>query len=75
MSAHIALASRMIIDHLAHLLLKNSEEVNAQVKHLQAMLDASIVEDPALSREIEGGVRTLTTAQACTGTRPAASLH
>jgi hypothetical protein len=37
---------RMIVDQLAPLLPKNSKEVNAQVKHLQAMLDAAIGEDP-----------------------------
>jgi hypothetical protein len=50
MSAHNALALRMIIDQLAPLLPKNSKEVNAQVKHLQAMLDAAIGEDPTPQR-------------------------
>jgi hypothetical protein len=35
----------MIVDQLAPLLPKDSEEVNVQVKCLQAMLDAAIVED------------------------------
>jgi hypothetical protein len=43
--AHNALTSRMIVDQLAPLLPKDSEEVNVQVKCLQAMLDAAIVED------------------------------
>jgi hypothetical protein len=47
-SAHNALTSWMIIDKLVPLLPKNNEEVNAQVKRLRAMLDAAIVEDPAL---------------------------
>jgi hypothetical protein len=69
------LASRMIVIQLAPLLPKDSEEVNAQVKHLQAMLDAAIVENPTSSTETEGGVRTLTTTRAYTRTWPATSLH
>jgi hypothetical protein len=50
-----ALASRMIIDQLTPLLPKDNEEVNAQVKRLQVMLDAAIVVDPIL--EHGDGVR------------------
>jgi hypothetical protein len=48
MPAHNALVSRMIIDQLAPLLPKDSEKVNMQVKQLQAMLDATIMENPTL---------------------------
>jgi hypothetical protein len=36
----------MIVDQLTPLLPEDNEEVNAQIKRLQAMLDAAIVEDP-----------------------------
>jgi hypothetical protein len=49
-SIHNALASRMIINQLTPLLPKGSGEVNAQVKHLQAMLDAATMVDLALDR-------------------------
>jgi hypothetical protein len=42
--------SRMIVDQPAPLLPKDSKEVNAQVKRIQAMLDAAIVEDPVPER-------------------------
>jgi hypothetical protein len=42
--AHNVLALRMIIDQLAPLLPKDSEEVNTQVKCLQVMLDAARME-------------------------------
>jgi hypothetical protein len=64
----------MIIDQLTPLLLKDSEEVNAQVKHLQAMLDVATMVDPALDRGDRGRVRTLTTAKARVGTQPTTSL-
>jgi hypothetical protein len=48
------LPSRMIIDQLTPLLLKDSEEVNAQVKHLQAMLDVATMVDPSLDRGDRG---------------------
>jgi hypothetical protein len=48
MSAHNALASRMMINQLLPHLPKESEEVNAQVKCLEAMLDAATVVDPVL---------------------------
>jgi hypothetical protein len=35
----------MIIDQLASMLPKDNEEVNAQVKHLRAMLDVAIMVD------------------------------
>jgi hypothetical protein len=40
----------MIIDQLTPLLPKDNEEVNAQVKRLQVMLDAAIVVHPILER-------------------------
>jgi hypothetical protein len=52
--AHNTLASRMIIDQLTHLLPKDSEEVNEQVKHLQAMLDATTMVDMALDHGDRG---------------------
>jgi hypothetical protein len=51
--AHNALASRMLIDQLTPHLPKHNEEVNAHVKHLQAMLDAATVVDPVLNRDGE----------------------
>jgi hypothetical protein len=44
----------MIIDQLTPLLPKDSEEVNEQVKHLQAMLDATTVVDMALDHGDRG---------------------
>jgi CBS domain containing-hemolysin-like protein len=52
--------------------LQDSEEVNAQVKHLHRMLDVATM-GLTLITEIGGRVRTLTTVRACTATRPAAS--
>jgi hypothetical protein len=46
--AHIALASKVIIDQLTPLLPKDSEEVNEQVKRLDAVLDAATMTDPTL---------------------------
>jgi hypothetical protein len=43
--AHNALASRMLIDQITPHLPKDNEEVNAHVKHLQAMLDVATVMD------------------------------
>jgi hypothetical protein len=40
MPAHNTLASRMLDDQITPHLPKDNEEVNAQVKRLQAMLDA-----------------------------------
>jgi hypothetical protein len=60
MSAHHALASRAIIDKLTPLLPKDSEEVNLQVRQLEAMLDASMMTDPTLNprrREARSGPR------------------
>jgi hypothetical protein len=37
----------MIIDQLTPHMPKDNEEINAQVKRLQAMLDATIVVDPS----------------------------
>jgi hypothetical protein len=45
------LASRMLIDQPTPNLPKDNEKVNAHVKRLQAMLDASIVVDPTLNRD------------------------
>jgi hypothetical protein len=53
MPTHNALASRMLIDQLTPHLPKDNEEVNAHVKHLQAMLDVAIVVDPVLDRDDE----------------------
>jgi hypothetical protein len=46
-----ALASRMLIDQLTPHLPKDNEEVNALVKHLQAMLDTATEVDPTLDRD------------------------
>jgi hypothetical protein len=43
--AHNALALRMLIDQITPHLPKDNEEVNAHVKHLQAMLDVATVMD------------------------------
>jgi hypothetical protein len=45
-----ALALRMLIDQLTPHLPKDNEEVNAQVMHLQAMLDAATMVDPVPDR-------------------------
>jgi hypothetical protein len=44
----------MIIDQLTPLLPKDSKEVNAQVKRLQAMLDTSTMVDPTLAHGDRG---------------------
>jgi hypothetical protein len=41
----------MLIDQLTPHLPKDNEEVNAHVKHLQAMLNAATMVDPALDRD------------------------
>jgi hypothetical protein len=51
MPAHNALASRMLIDQITTHLPKDNEEVNAHVKHLQAMLDAATMVDLVHDRE------------------------
>jgi hypothetical protein len=71
MPVQIALFSRVIIDQLTPMLPKVSEEVNAQVKSLHAMLDAATMTDPPFTNEAGGKVRTLTIARAYVGTRPA----
>jgi cbb3-type cytochrome oxidase cytochrome c subunit len=43
--------SRMILNQLTPLLPKDSEELNAQVKCLHAMLDATTMTNPALDQE------------------------
>jgi hypothetical protein len=43
----------MLIDQLTPHLAKDNEEVNAHVKHFQAMLDATTVVDPALDYDDE----------------------
>jgi hypothetical protein len=48
-----ALASRMLIDQLTPHLPKDNKEVNAHVKCLQGMLDATTVVDPTLDRDYE----------------------
>jgi hypothetical protein len=44
----------MIFDQLTPLLPKESEEVNAQVKHLQAMLDVATMVHPGLDHGDRG---------------------
>jgi hypothetical protein len=51
--AHNALASRMLINQITPHLPKDNEEVNAHVKRLQAMLDATTVADPVHGQEDE----------------------
>jgi hypothetical protein len=51
MPAHNALTLRMCINQLTPHLPKDNEEVNAHVKHFQAMLDAAIVVDPVLDHD------------------------
>jgi hypothetical protein len=51
MPAHNALALRMLIDQLTPHLLKDNKEVNAHIKHLQAMLDATTMFDPVLDHD------------------------
>jgi hypothetical protein len=41
----------MLIDQLTPHLPKDNEEVNAHVKHCQAMLDTATVVDPGLDRD------------------------
>jgi hypothetical protein len=48
-----ALASRMLINQLTLHLPKDNEEVNAHMKHLQVMLDATTMVDPTLDRDDE----------------------
>jgi hypothetical protein len=43
----------MLIDQLTPHLPMDNKEVNAHVKHLQAMLDAATVVDPTLNRDDE----------------------
>jgi hypothetical protein len=64
------LVSRVIVDQLTPLLPKDSEEVNAQVKRLHAMLDATIMTN--LDIHQGGEVRTPTITRARVGTRPVA---
>jgi hypothetical protein len=52
--AHNALASQVIVNKLTPLLPKDSKELNAQVKHLHAILDAATMTDPTLH---QGGGR------------------
>jgi hypothetical protein len=51
MPAHNTLASRMLDDQITPHLPKDNEEVNAQVKRLQAMLDAWMVADLVYDQE------------------------
>jgi hypothetical protein len=48
MPTHNALAARVIINQPTPLPPKDNEEVNAQVKRLHAMLDATTMTDPIL---------------------------
>jgi hypothetical protein len=43
----------MLIDQLTHHLSKDNKEVNAHVKCLQAMLDATTMVDPILDHDDE----------------------
>jgi hypothetical protein len=45
------LASGLLINQLTPHQPKDNEEVNAHVKHLQMMLDATTVVDPTLDRD------------------------
>jgi hypothetical protein len=74
MPAHNVLASRMIVDQLTPLLPKDNKEVNMQVKHLQAMLDAHAMVDPVLDHGDRGRIKTLTIDRAHAGTRPTTLL-
>jgi hypothetical protein len=51
--AQNALASKMLTNQLTPHLSKDNEEVNAHVKHLQAMLDAATVIDRTLNHDDE----------------------
>jgi flagellar hook-length control protein FliK len=64
----------MIIDQLTPHLPKDNEEVNAQVKRLQAMLDAATVVDPALEGGDEERAQDLHHRQSPYGDSPAVSL-
>jgi hypothetical protein len=75
MSAHNALALRMLIDQITPHLPKDNEEVNVHVKCLQAMLDAATMVDRSSTVMRETGVRSLTTGRVCPGTWPVVSLH
>jgi hypothetical protein len=70
--AHIALASRMLIDHITPHLPKDNEEVNAHDKRLQAMLDTTTVVDAVHNHD---DLTSLTTGRVPVGTQAAASLH
>jgi hypothetical protein len=65
----------MIVDQLTHHLPKDNEEANVQVKHLQAMLDATTVVAGFSNVAMECWVRTLTTDRVHAGSQPAVSLH
>jgi hypothetical protein len=58
----------MLIDQLTPHLPKDNKEVNAHVKHLQAMLDVATVVDPTLDRDVEARVMSLITGRVLTGT-------
>jgi hypothetical protein len=49
--AHIAFASRMLVDQITPHLPKDNEDVNAHVNQLQVMLDAAMVVDPVYDEE------------------------
>jgi hypothetical protein len=50
MLAHNAMLSRSIVDKLTSLLHKGSEEVAMQVRQLHAMLEATMMTNPALNQ-------------------------
>jgi hypothetical protein len=58
----------MTIDQFTPLLPMDIKEVNAQVKHLKAILDTAIIVDPTL--ECENGTLTTTRVRASTLTPP-----
>jgi hypothetical protein len=58
----------MLIDQLTPHLPKDNKEVNAHVKHLQAMLDVATMVDPTLDRDVEARVMSLITSRVLTGT-------
>jgi hypothetical protein len=65
----------MLIDQLTPHLPKDNKEVNAHMKCLQAMLNATVVVDPTLDLMMKHRVMSLTTDRIITGTRQAISLH
>jgi hypothetical protein len=65
----------MLIDQITPHLPKDNKEVNAHVKRLQALLDATTVADPVHDQEDEDWGHEDDHRRSPMGTRPAASLH